>query len=147
MSLIDNKRATHDYTILEIIEVGLELLGPEVKSLRSGNGSLKGARVLVRGNEAYLIGATIPPWQVSNAPKSYNPERPRRLLLSRKEIDLIAGSETQAGLTTIPLSVYNKGRNLKLAIAIAKGKKDRDKRASIKERDTKRDIDRTLKNR
>jgi SsrA-binding protein len=86
MSLVDNKRVAFDYQILETIEAGLELFGFEVKSLRAGHGSLKGARVVARGGEAYLVGATIPPWQVANAPKSYDPERPRRLLLSQKEI-------------------------------------------------------------
>jgi SsrA-binding protein len=145
MSLIDNKRATFDYTILETIEAGLELVGTEVKSLRSGNGSLKGARVVARGGEAYLVGATIPPWQIANAAKDYNPERTRRLLLSKKQIAQILSAESEKGLTTIPLSVYNKGRNLKIAVAIVKGKKSHDKRRTIQERDTKRDIARSLK--
>ncbi len=145
MSLLDNKRATFDYTILETIEAGLELLGPEVKSLRAGQGSLKGARVVARGGEAYLIGATIPPWQVVNAPKDYNPERTRRLLLSHRQIADVLSAESERGLTIIPLSVYNKGRVLKLSIAIVKGKKAHDKRRVIQERDTKRDIARSLK--
>lgn len=143
--VLENKRVGFDYTILEEMEAGLELFGFEVKSLRAGQGSLKGARVVARGGEAYLVGATIPAWQQKNAPKSYDPERTRRLLLSRKEINQILGAETAQGLTIVPLKVYNKGRNLKLLIAIARGKKKQDKRQSIRERDEKRRIHRTLK--
>ena len=146
MSLIDNKRGSFDYSIIETMEAGLELFGYEVKSLRAGQGSLKGARVVARGGEAYLVGATIPAWQIANAPKSYDPERTRRLLLNKKQIADVLNAENEKGLTVIPLSVYNKGRNLKLSIAIAKGKKAHDKRRTIQERDTKRDIARSLKN-
>ncbi len=146
MSLIDNKRALFDYQILETIEAGLVLHGFEVKSLRAGHGSLKGARVVARGDEAYLVGATIPPWQMANAPKSYDPERSRKLLLSAKEIARIASAESEKGLTIIPISVYNRGRNLKLEAAIVRGKKAHDKRQSIQKRDVERDIRRTLKN-
>lgn len=145
MSLIENKRVGFDYTILEEIEAGLELHGFEVKSLRAGHGSLKGARVVARGGEAYLVGATIPPWQIANAPKSYDPERTRRLLLSQKEIAHISSAEGEKGLTIVPIKVYNKGRNLKLLIAVVRGKKKEDKRHSIREREEKRRIDRTLK--
>lgn len=145
MALIENKRVGFDFQILETIEAGMDLFGYEVRSLREGQGSLKGARVLARGGEAYLVGATIPAWQPKNTPKSYDPERPRRLLLNRKEIDQIQGAESEKGLTIVPLSVYNKGRNLKLSIAIAKGKKQQDKRQSIKEREEKVRIRRSLK--
>lgn len=143
--VVDNARATFDYTILEEMEAGLELHGFEVKSLRKGQGSLKGARVIARGGEAYLVGASIPAWQKANAPKTYDPERPRKLLLSRKEIAHVASAEGQAGLTIVPLKVYNSGRNLKLKIAIARGKKKEDKRQSIRTREEKRRIERTLK--
>jgi SsrA-binding protein len=145
MSLIENKRAGFDYEILETLEAGLELFGFEVKSLRAGHGSLKGARVIVRGGEAYLVGASIPPWQVKNAPQSYDPERPRRLLLNTKEIMRVSAAEGAQGLTVIPLSVYNKARNLKIEIAIARGKKKEDKRQTIRAREEKRSIRRTLK--
>lgn len=145
MALVENKRVGFDYEILETIEAGLELLGYEVKSLRAGHGSLKGARVVARGGEAYLVGASIPAWQPANAPKSYEPERTRRLLLSRKQIAHVASAEGEKGLTVVPLKVYNKGRKLKLAIAIARGKKKADKRQSIRARDEKRSIERTLK--
>ena len=145
MALIENKRVGFDYAVLEEIEAGLELLGIEVKSLRAGHGSLKGARVGARGGEAYLVGASIPAWQIANAPKSYDPERTRRLLLSRKEIARVASAEGEKGLTIVPLKVYNRGRNLKLAIAIARGKKKEDKRHTIRAREEKRSIERTLK--
>ena len=146
MALIENQRVRFDYEILEEFEAGLELLGLEVKSLRAKQGSLKGARVVARGGEAYLVGASIPAWQIANAPKSYEPDHTRRLLLSRKEIARIASAEAQKGLTIVPIGVYNKGRNLKLAIAIARGKKKEDKRQSIRAREEKRRIERTLKN-
>lgn len=145
MAVVENKRVGFDYTILEEIEAGLELFGYEVKSLRAGHGSLKGARVVARGGEAYLVGATIPAWQPANAPKSYDPERTRRLLLSRKQIAHVSSAEGEKGLTIVPLKVYNKGRKLKLAIAIARGKKKEDKRHSIRAREEKRRIERTLK--
>lgn len=138
MSLVRNDRITFDFTILEEIEAGLQLHGFEVKSLRAGHGSLKGARVVARGGEAYLVGATIPAWQAANAPRDYDPVRTRKLLLSKKEIAHVASAEGQAGLTIVPISVYNKGRNLKLSIGIAKGKKKADKRQDIKKRDDER---------
>ena len=145
MTLLENKRVGLDYEILETIEAGLELLGFEVKSLRAGHGSLKGARVVARGGEAYLVGATVPPWQPANAPKSYDPERARRLLLSKKEILRVASAESEKGLTIVPLSVYNRNRKLKLGIAIARGKKKEDRRLTIRAREEKRRIERTLK--
>src|SRR3989338_8722011 len=145
MSLLENKRVGFDYEILETIEAGLELLGLEVKSLRAGHGSLKGARVVARGGEAFLVGATIPAWQVANAPKSYEPDRTRRLLLTQKEIAHISSAEGQKGLTIVPLAVYNKGRKLKLSVAIVRGKKSRDKRQTIRQREEKRQIERSLK--
>ncbi|HEY4487941.1 MAG TPA: SsrA-binding protein SmpB [Candidatus Paceibacterota bacterium] len=144
MSLIENKRALFDYSIIEEMEAGLVLRGYEVKSLRKGLGSLRGARVVARGGEAYLVGASIPAWQVANAPKSYDPERSRKLLLGRKEIAHISSAEGEKGLTIVPIEVYNKGRNLKLRIAIARGKKKEDKRQSIREREEKRRIRRSL---
>ena len=146
MSLIENKKIGLEYTLLEQMEAGLELFGFEVKSLRARHGSLKGARVVARDGEAYLVGATIPAWQIANTPPSYDTERPRRLLLSKKEIFCIASAESEKGLTIVPISVYSAGRNLKLAIAIARGKKKADKRQTIREREEKRRIERTLKN-
>jgi SsrA-binding protein len=146
MSLIEHKKARMDYEILEEFEAGLELLGPEVKSLRNKLGKLEGAHITVRGGEAYLIGASIPPYQSGNMPADYEPMRNRKLLLTTREIASLAAQESQKGLTIVPLRVYNKGKHLKLALAVARGRKKYDKRAVLKERDTKRDIDRSLKN-
>ncbi len=152
MNLIEHKKARLNYEILEEFEAGLELLGPEVKSLRLHHGKLDGSHVVVRpsgrksGFEAYIVGMSIPPYQSGNTPVGYEPERTRRLLLTKKELTALAQFEGQKGLTIVPLSVYNKSRTLKLKIAVARGRKQYDKRAVMKERDTKREIDRTLKN-
>lgn len=147
MALIENKKARFNFELLETFEAGIELFGFEVKSLRAGHGKLEGAHVIVRGGEAYLVGASVPAFQPANAPKSYDPSRPRRLLLSRKELDVLLGAESKKGLTIVPISVYNSHGLLKLSLAIARGKKDVDKRETIKECDTKREIDREMKRR
>ena len=145
MSLIENKKVRLNYEILEQFEAGIELFGFEVKSLRGHHGSLDGAYVTIRGAEAYSVGIHIPPYQVANTPESYDPLRIRRLLLHKKEITKLSGVEGQKGLTIVPLSVYNKGTNIKVSIAIVKGKKKHDKRESLKKREAMRDINRTLK--
>ncbi len=147
MALIQNKKVRLDYVILDTFEAGIELRGFEVKSLKAGRGKLDGGRVLVRGGEAYLVGASIPAWQQANAPENYDPERPRRLLLHEKEIAHIMAAEGSAGLTIVPISVYNKGRSVKVEIAIARGKKKYDKREDLKARDEKRRMQRTLRSR
>lgn len=144
--LVENKKAGLEYEFIDTYEAGLDLVGSEVKSLRNGMASLLGARVLVRGGEAYLVGATIAPYQIKNMPKSYDPERSRRLLLSRKELHELEGADSKGGLTMVPLMVYNKGRFLKLSFALARKKKKHDKRATLKERDERRGMERTLKN-
>jgi len=146
VSLIENKKARLNYDILEEYEAGLELLGGEVKSLRLGHGKLDGAHVIVRGKEAYLVGAHIPPYQPGNGDTSYDPARSRKLLLTKRELSALLGADSQKGLTIVPLKVYNKGKVLKVLIALARGRKKYDKRAVLKERDTKREIERTLKN-
>lgn len=146
MALIEHKKARLNYEILEEFEAGLELLGTEVKSLRAGQGKLEGSHAIVRGGEAYVVGMHIPPYQPKNTDKDYDPDRSRRLLLSKKEIMALQGYESQKGLTIVPLRVYNKGKVLKLLVAAARGRKAYDKRAVLKERDTKREIERTLKN-
>ena len=140
-----NKKAYHDYEILDEYEAGLALHGHEVKSIKLGRASLKGARVVVRGGEAFLIGASIPAYQVANTPDSYDPERARRLLLSKKEIGKLIGKEQEKGLTLPALSLYNKDRYIKLKFAMARGKKKRDKREEIRKRDLERDLRRSLK--
>ncbi len=145
MSLIENKKAYFNYEIGEKFDAGLELLGFEVKAVKNKQGSLEGAYIIVRGGEVYLINAHIPPYQPANAPKDYDPYRNRRLLLTKKEIAELSSAEGTKGLTIVPISVYNKGRKLKLSIGIGKGKKKADKRQSIKKRETERELGRTLK--
>lgn len=145
MGLAENQKARFNYEILETYEAGLELLGFEVKSLKSGRGELAGARVLIRGGEAFLVGATIPPYQVGNTPEDYEPSRTRRLLLNKRQMAELAKAEETKGLTIVPLKVYNKGTKLKLSLAIARGKKKYDKRETIKKRDVERELGRTLK--
>jgi SsrA-binding protein len=146
MSLIEHKKARLNYEVLQEFEAGMELLGTEVKSLRAGQGKLEGSHVIVRGGEAYVVGMHIPPYQPKNTSADYDPDRSRRLLLTKKELIQLSDFEGQKGLTIVPLRVYNKGKNLKLAVAAARGRKKYDKRAVLKERDTKREIERTLKN-
>lgn len=145
MALVEHKKARLNYEVLEEFEAGLELLGGEVKSLRAGQGKLEGAHVVVRGGQAYLVGAHIPPYQAKNTPSDYDPDRSRRLLLHKRELAELLGYEGQKGLTIVPLRVYNKGRTLKVLVAAARGRKLHDKRQALKERDTKREIQRTLK--
>jgi len=145
MAYIQNKKVHFNYEILEKFEAGIGLLGLEVKSLKSKQGSLEGAHIIVRGGEVFLVGATIPPYQPSNTPKGYDPERARKLLLTKKEIYVLSDAESKKGLTIVPISVYNKRNKLKLEFGIARGKKKYDKREDIKKRDTERDIGRNLK--
>ncbi len=145
MSLIENKKAHFNYEILEKFEAGIELLGHEVKSLKNKQGSLEGAYIIVRGGEAFLINSHIPPYQPANVPDDYDSHRNRRLLLTKKEIAELATAEATKGLTIVPISVYSKGRKLKLSFGIGRGKKKADKRESIKKRDTERELGRTLK--
>ncbi|HAS80753.1 MAG: SsrA-binding protein [Candidatus Nomurabacteria bacterium GW2011_GWE1_32_28] len=142
-----NRKARFNYEILEKYEAGIELFGIEVKSVRSGQMSLEGAFVIVRGGEVFLINSNIPPFQVNNTPKDYDPLRNRKLLLTKKEILILISSEKNKSLTIVPISVYNKGRKIKVEIALVKGKKKQDKRESIKKRDTDREIRREVKGR
>lgn len=132
------------FTVLSTYSAGIELLGTETKALRAKLGSLDGARVMVRGGEAYLVGVTIPPFQQANAPKDYDPERPRRLLLSKVEIAELADAESKKGLTTVPLEVYN-DRHIKVRVAVVKGKGKRDRREELKENEAHKEAARILK--
>lgn len=144
-NLIEHKRAHFDYELLEHFEAGIQLFGTEVKSLREHRGKLEGAHITVRGGEAFLINAEIQPYQPQNTSGDYDPVRNRRLLLTKKELAELASAEEKAGLTLVPLSMYNKGRVIKLRFAIARGKKKGDKRESIKKREALRDIAREVK--
>lgn len=145
-TFMTNKKVYFNYEVLEKIEAGIELLGFEVKAVKAGKVVLDGTHITIRGKEAYLIGATISPFQPNNTPKEYDASRNRRLLLTKKELVRLEDTEGQKGLTIVPVSMYNKARKIKLEIAIVRGKKKFDKRQSIKKRDTKREIERTLKN-
>lgn len=144
-NLIENKKVYFNYEVLEKLDAGIELLGFEVKSLRAGHGTLDGSHITIRGNEAFLIGATIPPFQPDNTPKTYDQRRNRKLLLTKKELRELSNTEKQKGLTIVPILVYNKGRKLKFSIGIVRGKKKQDKRQSIKKRESDRETRRTLK--
>ena len=144
-NLIEHKRVNFDYELLEQFEAGVQLFGTEVKSLREHRGKLEGAHITVRGGEAFLIGAEIPAFQPSNTSKSYEPLRNRRLLLKKKELLELEKAEEKSGLTLVPISMYNKGRVIKLKLAIARGKKKGDKRENIKKRESLREIARAVK--
>ena len=145
-TLISRRGVTFDFEIMETYSAGVSLFGHEVKSLRAKKGSLAGAHIVVRGGEAFLVGASIPPYQQIKDSKSYDPERPRKLLLTKKELNELLNIESTKGLTLVPLKLYNSKRLIKLSFAVVRGKKTRDKREDIKKRDTDRDIERTLKN-
>jgi len=147
MTLIENKKAHLKYAPIEGFAAGIELSGSEVKALRARQGSLDGARVVVRGGEAYIAGMTIPPYQIANATKGYDPERPRRLLLKKDEIRTLADAESRKGLTIIPFELYTSGGLVKARVAIVRGKGKADRREDIKKRDALRERSRVLKNR
>ena len=143
--IISNRRAYFDYEILETHEAGMELFGFEVKAIKSGHGNLSGCFAVIRGQEAYLLGATIPPYQPKNAPKDYDPQRTRRLLLHKSEIKELTGKTAQKGLTLVPLKLYNKNGKIKILLGLARHKKSGDKRETIKKRETEREMARETK--
>ncbi len=147
MALITNRKASFNYEILETYTAGIELFGFEVKSIKKSQGSLEGAHVTFRGNEAYLIGMFVPPFQPNNTPKNYDPKRNRKLLLKRDEIEKLGKIESTKGLTIVPLSVYNKGGLVKLDIAEVRGKKKFDKRETLKKRDSEKQERREISDR
>ncbi|EKE16499.1 MAG: hypothetical protein ACD_11C00005G0007 [uncultured bacterium] len=141
-----NKKAHFDYNLLEKYEAGLVLTGAEVKSIKGGRISLKESFVTMKGFELYLTNANIPHYIFAGESKNYNPTRPRKLLLKKSEIKSLIGKARATGLTLIPLRVYTKRRLIKLEFALAKGKKSFDKRSDIAKRETKRKIERALRN-
>lgn len=146
-TLVEYKKALMKYAPQETFAAGIELVGTEVKALRAKLGSLDGSRVVVRGGEAYVSGMTIPAYQAANAPKDYDAERTRRLLLTKSEIAQLADAESRKGLTIVPLEVYTNRRNVKVRIAIVRGKGKSDRREDLKKRDASRETARLLKNR
>lgn len=144
--LAKNKKALFDYEILERFEAGIVLRGHEVKSVKAGHISLKGAYVSQRGKELFLIAAHISKYKPAGPLLDHDTERERKLLLRKSETERLLGKITEKGLTIVPLSVYTKGNLIKVEIGIARGKKAHDKRESIKKRDVERDMRRAMKN-
>jgi SsrA-binding protein len=144
--IVDNRRARHDYHLLERVEAGLVLTGTEVKSLRDGRASLQQAYAEVRGNEAWLVGAHISVYDQGNR-ENHDPDRDRKLLLRRKEIDSLAGMVRERGLTLVPTKLYFRGGRAKVELAVARGKELRDKRRDLQKREAQRDMERALKSR
>lgn len=142
-----NRRARHDYAILETIEAGIVLQGSEVKTLRRGQVSLNEAYAGEKGGEIFLLNAHIAPWE-SAASAGHEPKRPRKLLLHRRQVDKLAGAVRREGMTLVPLSLYFNQRGIaKVLLGIAKGKRKVDVRETIKEREWQRQKARLLRNR
>jgi SsrA-binding protein len=147
MSIVENKKAYHDYFVEEKFEAGIALEGWEVKAIRAGRAQLKEAYVVVKNGEIVLLGAHVTPLPTASTHIRPDPTRTRKLLLHRPEINRLIGKVERAGYTLTPLDLhYSKGR-VKLEIGLARGKKQYDKRATIKEREWKREQQRLLRNR
>jgi SsrA-binding protein len=144
--IASNRKARFDYEILDSFEAGIALLGPEVKSLRAGNANLGDAYAIVRRGEVFLVNAHIGPYDQAgraNAP----PRRERKLLLHRAEIARLAGRVNERGFTLVPLELYFKGGRAKVQLGLARGKKSHDKRQSIRERESEREVQRAVRGR
>lgn len=139
-----NREAAFRYELLDTFECGIALQGTEVKSLREGSSHMRDAYAVLRGGELWLVGAHIPPYAAASR-FNHPPDRDRKLLLHRREIDKLAGQVQTKGLTIVPTRVYWKGSHVKVEIALAKGKDRFDKRHAIKERDMSRDADREMR--
>jgi SsrA-binding protein len=144
--IADNRKARHEYELLDRVEAGLVLTGTEVKSLRDGRAVLGQAYADVRDGEAWLHGAEIAVYDQGNR-ANHDPTRTRKLLLHRREIDRIYGQIREKGLTLVPTRLYFKDGRVKIELALARGKDVRDKRRTVADRDAKRDIERALKSR
>ena len=144
--LAKNREAFFNYTIEHTLEAGIVLAGHEVKSVKTGTMSLKGAHVTIRGNEAVLVNAHISAYKYSGEIPGYDPTRSRKLLLNRKEISSLIGKYKEQGMTLVPLEVYEKRGLVKIKLGIGRGKKKFDKRESIKRREADRKISRAIRN-
>ncbi len=144
--LVSNRRALHEYLILERLEAGIELVGCEVKSLRAGQANLQDSYAQVKQGRVRLLNLHISPYPQGNR-ENPDPVRPRQLLLHKREIMKLEGKLTQKGLTLVPLSIYLKGRRVKVELGLAKGKHTFDKKEALKERDIKRETDRQMRQR
>lgn len=143
--LAENRRARFDYEILETYEAGIELLGFEVKAIKTGRGNLTGSFAVIKNSEAFLLNANVPPYQPKNSPRDYDPQRTRRLLLKKSEIRELFGKTTQKGLTIVPLKAYTKRGKVKILLGLARSKKKSDKREVIKQRESQREIAQEIK--
>ena len=144
--IASNKKALHDYFVLQKFEAGIVLTGTEMKSLRAGRANLKDAYVLLKDREAYLFGAHISPYAQGNR-ENHDPERTRKLLLNRRELDKLYSETAEKGLTVVPLRLYFKGSRVKAEIAVVKGKKQYDKRDTERARELDREAQQAMKER
>ena len=142
-----NRKAFHDYFVEEEIEAGIQLLGSEIKSIRAGRVNLRDAYARIEGGELWLVGGHISPYEQAGAYNNHEPDRPRKLLVHRKEIDYLQQKQEAAGYTLVPVRLKLKRGKAKVDIGIAKGKRQHDKRQTLAERDAKRQIERALKSR
>ncbi|OGG01611.1 SsrA-binding protein [Candidatus Gottesmanbacteria bacterium RBG_16_52_11] len=141
---LTHKRATYDYDILERVETGIMLTGAEVKSLLGGHASLEGSFVRIIGSEAYLVNAQVFPY-VYARPEGYDPKRTRKLLMHKREILSLKGKVEGSNLTLVPLTLYNKGRRIKLEVGLGRGKKEYQKREKKRREDQKRELERDFR--
>jgi SsrA-binding protein len=141
-----NRRARHRFELVERMEAGIQLRGSEVKSLRQGKAQLGDAYAVIEGGEVWLRGVHIPPYGPASR-ENHEPERPRKLLLHRHEIERLVGKTAQRGLTLIPTRIYFKGPRAKVELALARGKEGRDRRREIRDRDLRREVERDYKQR
>jgi SsrA-binding protein len=144
--IVDNRRARHDYHLLERFEAGLQLTGTEVKSLRAGRVTLAQAYADLRDGEVWLVGAHIDEYAQGNI-ANHDPDRDRKLLLHRREIESLIGKVQEKGLTLVPTRLYFKNGRAKLEVALARGKEQRDKRRDLAKRDAQREMERALRRR
>ncbi len=144
-TIAENRKARHDYFIEQTIEAGLVLQGWEVKSLRDGRGNIKEGYAVIRNGEAWLLGAHFSPLASASTHITPDPVRSRKLLLNRRELDRLVGAVEREGYTLVPLSLYWKDGRAKLALGLARGKKQHDKRASDKERDWEKQRQRLMR--
>lgn len=142
--LARNRRARHLFHILEELEAGIELFGTEVRALRQGGAQITEAYVRIERGEAWLHGAHIPPYEFGNR-QNHEPLRARRLLLHRRELDQLAGAVKQPGVTLVPLDLHLAGNRVKVEVALARGKREYDKRQALEEREARRQIERGVR--
>ncbi|MDE2018730.1 MAG: SsrA-binding protein SmpB [Patescibacteria group bacterium] len=138
--LAENRRAQFDYSIIETYEAGIELYGYEVKSVKEGKFQIAGARILIRGGEAFLVNSHIPPYQPKNTPSNYEEDRSRRLLLTKNEIKELTGALQEKGSVLVPLEAHLKNHFIKIKLGLGRGKKKSDKREALKKQAHLREI-------